>query len=325
MGFERLGEPVFNLFGEEVFDEVDGILNKKFGVSPFSVLDGKSGVWQNRKKQWTKLGIKSELGREAKTFSMKDWADKKIEEGKLTGKTMPDDVSIFDPVVCELCYNWFLPKDSKNILDPFAGGSVRGIVAGILGNKYVGFDLSKEQIEANKINADEVVKDATKRKHIIWLNDDSANIDRYIKDESCDLIFTCPPYFDLEVYSDKPNDLSNMTWEDFCIAYQHIISECEKKLKNNRFAIFVVGDIRDKDGFYRDFVDLTKQCFKSVGMKTYNEIILLNALTSAGIRAATPFNISRKLTKVHQNILVFYKGDPKEIRNNFESFELEDL
>lgn len=43
--------------------------------------------------------------------------------------------SIFDPVLCELAYRWFCPPGGS-ILDPFAGGSVRGIVAGILGREY---------------------------------------------------------------------------------------------------------------------------------------------------------------------------------------------
>ena len=322
MGFENINEPTYNLFGEKIENEEKGILNQKFGIPPFSVFDAKSGVWQSRKKEWLKLGIKSELGRNdgAKTFSMKSWAEQKREQGKLKGNNMPSDISIFDPVVCELCYNWFLPDTSKNILDCFAGGSVRGIVAAQLGYKYLGFDLSKEQVEANIVNAKEVLK-SDKVKNVWWVNDDSMNIDKYIKDESFDLIFTCPPYFDLEVYSDKPNDLSNMSWENFCKSYEKIIEVVSRKLRNNRFAIFVVGDIRDKDGNYRDFVELTKNCFKKQGLKTYNEIILLTSLASAGIRAATPFNINRKITKVHQNILVFYKGDTKEIKHLFSAFE----
>ena len=56
--------------------------------------------------------------------------------------------SIFDPVLCELAYRWFCPPGG-HVLDPFAGGSVRGIVAAKLGRKYVGIDLSARQIEAN--------------------------------------------------------------------------------------------------------------------------------------------------------------------------------
>ena len=136
------------------------------------------------------------------------------------------------------------------------------------------------------------------------------------------MIFSCPPYFDLEVYSDKPNDLSNMDYESFEKAYTQIIINACKKLKQNRFAVFVVGDIRDKQGFYRDFIDLTKNAFKKGGLKTWNEIILLNSLASAPLRAETPFIANRKITKVHQNILVFYKGDPTKIRENFKEIDV---
>ena len=56
--------------------------------------------------------------------------------------------SIFDPVLTELCYRWFCPSGGL-ILDPFAGGSVRGIVASVLGYKYEGFELRAEQVAAN--------------------------------------------------------------------------------------------------------------------------------------------------------------------------------
>jgi hypothetical protein len=38
-------------------------MNDKFLVPPFSVLDARQGYWQERKRQWLALGIKSELGR----------------------------------------------------------------------------------------------------------------------------------------------------------------------------------------------------------------------------------------------------------------------
>ena len=36
--------------------------------------------------------------------------------------------SVFDPVLCEVAYRWFSPPGG-HVLDPFAGGSVRGILA----------------------------------------------------------------------------------------------------------------------------------------------------------------------------------------------------
>jgi DNA modification methylase len=36
------------------------------------------------------------------------------------------------------------------ILDPFAGGSVRGIVANYLGYRYTGLELRQEQVDSNR-------------------------------------------------------------------------------------------------------------------------------------------------------------------------------
>lgn len=100
--FEQL-----NLFGESEEQVLKNSLQDKFIIPPFSVFDAKQSYWQKRKKQWLKLGIKSELGREATTFSMKEWADKAREKGNLEGNNIPSDTSIFDPVLCELAYKWF--------------------------------------------------------------------------------------------------------------------------------------------------------------------------------------------------------------------------
>ena len=51
-----------------------------------------------------------------------------------------------------LFYKWFCP-DGGLILDPFAGGSVRGIVANYLGYKYTGIELREEQCNANREQA----------------------------------------------------------------------------------------------------------------------------------------------------------------------------
>jgi hypothetical protein len=40
-----------------------GSLSAKFGISPFSVLNAREGWWQDRKRAWLAIGIRSELGR----------------------------------------------------------------------------------------------------------------------------------------------------------------------------------------------------------------------------------------------------------------------
>jgi DNA modification methylase len=226
--------------------------------------------------------------------------------------------SIFDPVLCEISYQWFCPAGGM-IVDPFAGGSVRGIVAKKLGFDYVGIDLRAEQIAANRQQARDIFG---ADEHPTWVAGNSIEIDKHCKGVDADLIFSCPPYFDLEVYSDDPEDLSTLSWDKFIPQYREIIEKSVALLKENRFAVFVVGDVRDKKGFYRNFTGETVQAFEEAGAMLYNEIVLVNVAGSLPIRVGRQFNAGRKLGKMHQNVYVFYKGDPKQIKEIFGEIDL---
>jgi hypothetical protein len=127
-----------------------------------------------------------------------------------------------------------------------------------------------------------------------------------------DLLFSCPPYGDLEVYSDLPGDISAMAWDDFLAAYRTIIARACDRLQDDRFAVWVVGDIREpKTGVYRGFVVETIAAFETAGLRLYNEGVLVTAIGSLALRAGKQFEASRKLGKTHQNVLVFVKGDGK--------------
>jgi len=214
--------------------------------------------------------------------------------------------SIFDPVLCELAYRWFCPPGGA-ILDPFAGGSVRGIVAAKLGRNYTGVDLRYEQIAANDEQAMRIVPGNPPR----WIVGDSRDIGT-LAPGAYDFVFSCPPYADLEVYSDDPADLSTMEYDDFLEAYRAIIAASVAMLKPDRFACFVVGDVRGKDGIYRKFPWHTVQAFEDAGALLHNEAVLITAVGSLPIRAGKQFSSGRKLGKTHQNVLVFVKGDPKK-------------
>jgi hypothetical protein len=45
-------------------------LAERFGVPPFSVLNAREGWWQDRKRAWIALGIKSEIGRDQNLLRM---------------------------------------------------------------------------------------------------------------------------------------------------------------------------------------------------------------------------------------------------------------
>jgi hypothetical protein len=57
-------------------------------------------------------------------------------------------------------------------------------------------------------------------------------------------------------------------------------------------------------------------------MKYYNEIILLNMLGTVPIRVGKQFNSTRKIGRVHQNVVVFYKGDVDAIRDELGKVDI---
>lgn len=536
MDFSLFGE---SLFSEPLKQQMGGTIANKYIVPPFSILNTQEKRWQIRKRQWIKYGIKSEIGRTSKlTYQIGDMdeyrkyeTEKKGKEGKgynsdkyntnlskkaqralgcysAFGESTLDrntggivGTSIFDPVLTELMYTWFCPKGGQ-IIDPFAGGSVRGILSTFLGYKYWGCDLRKEQILANKDNANEVfnrtppktstikvkisskslnqmfvmckpnyiinnckgrccqgtgnikvtihkseqnrikglkegikIKDSmlvaddrglcpfktdsglcsihdkkpfgcaaspftlTKKNTLIVRNryrmlkcykTDHKKVPAYMahkqslvaifgkkemikivksarKGNDCfakisyqkykmlidndfsknkkdfnvllpdnlewvqgdsletasnaplsDFLFTCPPYGDLEIYSDDKRDISNMDYDSFMGTFTCIIDKSLDRLKENRFICVVVGDFRNKKGFYRGFVSDTIQMFQKGGIPLYNEFILKTAIGSLPVRIQAQFDSYKKIGRCHQNVLVFFKGDPKTIKETFK-------
>ncbi len=302
-----------NLFDEEIVK--DPLLRDKFLEPPFSVIDTKGGDWRRRKAIWKKIGIKSEVGRDSALWKGTNSSFANAEFGK---KEMATE-SIFDPVLCEILYHWYLDNfkeenevaiiDRVNvgaeILDPFAGGSVRGIVANYLGYKYTGIDIRQEQIDSNYEQAKIIIPDRIP----LWLVGDSNKVlDSLILNEY-DLLFSCPPYADLEVYSDLQGDISNMKYPEFLKMYRSIIKKSCILVKQGGYAIFVVGEVRDKkSGKLHGFVQDTVDAFRECGMTYYNHAILLNAIGTAMLRVGTIFvKGDRKLVNLHQTVLIFKK------------------
>jgi len=287
-----------DLFGEVVKPKASGPVAERFTLPPFTILDARTGEWQERKRAWNAMGIRGEVGRDAAAIHCPN-------QSAVGGLDDANYTSVFDATMCELAYRWFSPYGGQ-VVDPFAGGSVRGIVAGCLGRQYWGCDLRPEQIAANQVQAEQIAPQVRP----VWVCGDS--MDTLTDAPEADFVFSCPPYGDLEKYSDDPRDLSAMDWHAFVAAYKRIILRAVGKMKPDTFACFVVGDFRDARGFYRNFVSQTIDGFEQAGARLYNEAILATAIGSASMRVTKQFDTSRKMAKTHQNVLVFCKGDPRE-------------
>ena len=165
-------------------------LANKFVVPPFSVLDTRQGYWKERKDHWRAL-----IG------DMGESRQNTLGEDGAMLASINNGVSLLDPVLAELANLWFGIPNNKTF-DPFAGDTIFGWVSQYLGNKFTGIELRQEQCDLN--NARIGTNGGSK-----YICDDGLNVAKHIEPKTQDLLFSCPPYFDLEIYSDLPNDASN--------------------------------------------------------------------------------------------------------------------
>lgn len=276
------------------------------------MLDARNGWWRDRKQLWLDEGLRSDIGRKKTWKTMANaWAISQSQQK--SSRHAPDTpppwaaTSIFDPVLAEVVCRWFAPPGGT-VLDPFAGGIVRGLVASRLGLAYTGFEVRPLQIAANRRQLKRLHRPGDPPP--VWaLQDACASSIYHAVRNPVALIFTCPPYGNLEVYSKNPADISTMPWDMFAGALTHAIKTSAARLKDNRFAVWVVSDVRGPGGGYQGLPELVRRAARGAGLQDYAEIILLQMLGTAPVRARSMFEKSRKLCRVHQLALVFLKGD----------------
>lgn len=297
-----------NLFTNEEIESQYTFYNNNY----LSIINTNKSDWQKRKKRYLNLGIESELGRSNVSFFERyktlGYDNLKNKSGVNNGGFMdnPGNIgaSVFDPVLCELIYTMYLDNKNNKIIDPFAGGSVRGIIAHYLGFKYTGIELRPEQVESNIIQSKKILSIQNQPN---WIIGDSLNETTKLKNEYFDLLFTCPPYYNLEVYSDLKEDISNMDYNSFLITFETIISNTYKLIKKGGFACVVIQEVRDKNGNLIGLVPDTINAFKKAGFYYYNELILQKVIASKALLSRRFFNISKKITRHHENVLIFRK------------------
>jgi hypothetical protein len=266
-----------------------GALAERFGAPPFSVLDTRQGYWRQRRDQW--LGL---------TGNLTETKEGVLASGNIVA-TINEGSSNFDPVLAELMMRWFCPAGGK-VLDPFGGEQTKGVVAGELGLQYHAVEFRQDQVDVNQ-------RACAAYPGVHYTCGDSEGIDQLVAEQGFDLCFTSPPYYDLEVYS--ADDMSALgTYDEFMAKYERIFTKCVAMMADDSWLVVKVGEIRDRaTGIYRSFVPDNCALFTRLGLAYYNEIVLVNAAGTAPQRANRSM-ATRKMVKLHQNVLVFCKGDP---------------
>jgi DNA modification methylase len=213
--------------------------------------------------------------------------------------------SVFPAPLMEMIIVRYAGKVGNTILDAFAGGPPRGLVSAIMGYKYTGIEIRREQIREN-----ETTLSSLKIKGASYVLGDGRHLDGV---GQYDVAITCPPYFNLEQYSDNKDDLSNhSSYNEFNASMWLCANAHYNHLKPGAFVCIIVGLFRDKKtGELIDFPAHTVENFREAGFIYWQHIILSKNFASAAVRASNAW-LGHKLVPRHENLLIFRKPDEKD-------------
>jgi hypothetical protein len=218
--------------------------------------------------------------------------------------------SVFPIPLMEYIIVRYAGERGNTILDSFAGGPPRAIVSSLMGMDYYGVDVRQDQIDEN-------LKAMAKMglKNVHYTLDDARYLTKLPKAGNSDdglfhCAITCPPYYDVEVYSEQADDVSTFpTYAAFNAAMMMNAHAQFEHLKPGAFACIVVGNFRDKKtGELIDFRGHTVENFREVGFLFWEDVILSRNFGSAASRASNAWR-GLKLVRRHEHLLVFRKPE----------------
>ena len=206
--------------------------------------------------------------------------------------------SIFNPHLAMMILSAYCPQNAR-IFDAFAGGGTRAIVAASMGFDYLGVELRGEEVDRIRERGEYLGK-----KFEIVCGDST----KYEPEpEAFDFSYSCPPYYDLEVYSKLEGDISNASDYGACLDMLHAsLNKTNIALKPGSLCVWVVGNFRDKNGYLRHFNGDVINCARNAGFVLHDELIWWGASGAAHQRAGQ-FEANRKSVRVHEYIIVLKK------------------
>jgi DNA modification methylase len=135
--------------------------------------------------------------------------------------------------------------------------------------------------------------------HVI--NGDCVTETKKIKDNAADLVVFSPPFAELYVYSDKPNDMGNVSnYKEFEQHFKYLIPELKRVLKSGRICAVHCMDLpiqKGKEGFIglRDFSGMLIDWFTDQGF-------IYHAKTTIWKNPVTEMQRTKALGLLHKTI-----------------------
>jgi len=300
-------------------------------ITMCNVWNSISGRWLKSKREWNEKieAHGADAGVKNPKFASRDgcWqgtngfsnvvlTKRTIEDGEIkvdSEKSLNGNASVLDPLACEVILRFFMPKDGRNVYNPFGGGVQFGFVSADCGYNYIASEIRQNQCDANNAICAKLKGSAK------WIRSDSSTFTPPFRP---DLVFTCPPYYKVEEYLDydgnpPPGELNAMpTYEEFRDTLFAGYTKAIGALNDDCFFVVMTGDSRDKNGAYYCCEAEHELFFKRSGLAVYNKIIYLECEFTRLAHAKKTLH-QRKFPKREQKIIVAYKGNIKSIKERF--------
>ncbi|MBC7654365.1 MAG: hypothetical protein H7098_07825 [Oligoflexus sp.] len=126
-----------------------------------------------------------------------------------------------------------------------------------------------------------IVKNKEIKTDKYWLmNGDCVEMAKNIPDNNLDLVVFSPPFAELYVYSDKPEDMGNVTnYKQFEAHFKYLVPEIKRTLKNGRICAIHCMDLpiqKGKEGYIglRDFSGMLIEWFTDLGFIYHSKVTI---------------------------------------------------
>lgn len=152
-------------------------------------------------------------------------------------------------------------EEGDTVLDMFMGSGTTLYECETLNRNFIGFDINQDIIDFvnNRMEEDSPIDYSIFNCNVTDKEQVDYSIKKHFelsKRKKIDFIISHPPYWDIIKFTDKPEDLSNISsLQTFLEQYINALSNCLSHLKVNKKFAVVVGDIyRNEEviplGFY---------------------------------------------------------------------------
>jgi len=220
--------------------------------------------------------------------------------------------STYNPTQARLLLDYYMPP-MAHVLDPFMGRGTRPVMTYDVGMSYTGFDTCPRTIALNQDLLERANGGVFPEGFVLHHGDGTALAPYADQENVFDGVFTCPPYYNTEVYSGEAGDLSHLSDADFDdrirAMFRHLyrlVKPSGKYRPDIHSVVITVGTARRGEGGLID-MDFVFQSFaKEAGFILQDKVI--HELRPPGKGFTFRRNwASGYVTKGHETTLVWVK------------------